>query len=65
MNNNNLLSANNLINDVLKPNFSNNKIIEKYIDFKDNNNYNQRNKNNSWLSKSLYNITPKSINCNT
>ena len=65
MNNNNLSSTNNLINDALKSNYSNNKIIEKYIDFKEYNNYNQRNKKNSWLTKSLYNITPKSINCNT
>ena len=64
MNNINLSLPNNKKNDSTKSNYSNNKIIEKYIDFKDYNNYNQRNKNNSLLSKSLYNTTPKSINSN-
>ena len=56
---------NNLKNDELKSNYSNKKIIEKYIDFKDYNNNNQTNKNNSLLAKSLYTKTPKSINCNS
>ena len=59
-----LLSQNILENEVNKSNYSNKKIIEKYIDFRDYNN--QRNKNIALSSKPFYtNITPKSINYNS
>jgi len=65
MNKNNnikLLSVNNYINDDNKSNYTENRIIEKYIDFKDNNNLNQRNKNLSVTLQSFCNITPKNSN---
>ena len=62
--NNNIksLSLNNYINDDNKSNYKENRIIEKYIDFKDNNNLNERNKNLSVTLQSFCNITPKNSN---
>ena len=46
-------------NEDTKTNYPNKKIIEKYIDFKESNNINQRNKNLSLSIKSQCNVTPK------
>ena len=58
------LSVNNNVNDAKKSNYKEKKIIEKFIDFKDNNNINQRNKKLSLSLQSCNSITPKNINKN-
>ena len=55
----NLISSKKQRNDVVKSNYTENKIIEKYIDFRDTNNLNKGNKNSTLSLYSYCNKSPK------